>query len=137
MTRWVAQTRKNYVSVTPYNHTDTVVHGFQGTHQPAIWMGESGQVVLMPGTGTVTPAFEERGLAFNKEKESIGVSYYKVELEGNGQDDEDGIVCEMSASECPILLEETRIMNTTDFISFASRASALYILPVVFTLRSS
>jgi Glycosyl hydrolase family 92 N-terminal domain len=42
MTRWVAQTRENYVSVTPYNQTDTMIHGFQGTHQPAIWMGMLG-----------------------------------------------------------------------------------------------
>jgi hypothetical protein len=53
MTRWVAQTRENYVSVTPYNYTDTKIHGFQGTHQPAIWMGESAQVVVVPGAGTV------------------------------------------------------------------------------------
>jgi hypothetical protein len=29
MTRWVAQTRQNYVSMTPYNITDTSIHGFQ------------------------------------------------------------------------------------------------------------
>jgi hypothetical protein len=29
MTRWVAQTRQNYVSMTPYNDTDTSIHGFQ------------------------------------------------------------------------------------------------------------
>lgn len=40
MTRWSPQTRQNYVSMCPYNQTDTVLHGFIGTHQPAIWMGE-------------------------------------------------------------------------------------------------
>ena len=45
MTRWVAQTRQNYVSMTPYNQTDTEIHGFQGTHQPAIWMGALVQVI--------------------------------------------------------------------------------------------
>lgn len=29
MTRWTAQTDENYVSVTPYNHTHTSIHGFQ------------------------------------------------------------------------------------------------------------
>ena len=29
MTRWVAQTTENRVSVTPYNHSDTSIHGFQ------------------------------------------------------------------------------------------------------------
>lgn len=49
MTRWVPQTRENYISQVPYSDGDTHVHGFQATHQPAIWMGESGQVVLCPG----------------------------------------------------------------------------------------
>ncbi|KAJ7733355.1 hypothetical protein B0H16DRAFT_1732399 [Mycena metata] len=48
MTRWVAQTHENYVSVTPYNLTASTIHGFQGTHQPAIWMGESAPVVVVP-----------------------------------------------------------------------------------------
>ena len=69
MTRWVAQTRQNYVSVTPYNYTDTSIHGFQGTHQPAIWMGESGQAVVVPGAGTMQPAFEKRGMSFTHANE--------------------------------------------------------------------
>lgn len=49
-TRWVAQTRGNYVSVTPYNYTDTKVHGFQGIHQPATvsdWEKPHWQVVVV------------------------------------------------------------------------------------------
>lgn len=80
MTRWVAQTRQNYVSMTPYNHTDTSIHGFQGTHQPAIWMGESGQVVVVPGAGQVQPIFEQRGMAFSHESEVLTPSYYKAEM---------------------------------------------------------
>lgn len=81
MTRWVAQTRQNYVSVTPYNYTDTHIHGFQGTHQPAIWMGESGTVIIAPGTGTVKSQFSDRGLKFSHDREVITPSYYSVELE--------------------------------------------------------
>lgn len=81
MTRWVAQTRENYVSVTPYNYTDTTIHGFQGTHQPAIWMGESGQVVLVPGSGDVTPRFEDRGMRFSHDNEVISASYYSVHMD--------------------------------------------------------
>lgn len=81
MTRWVAQTRANYVSVTPYNYTDTSVHGFQGTHQPAIWMGESGQVAVSPGAGKIRSKFEDRGLAFSHDREVVSASYYSVELE--------------------------------------------------------
>ena len=81
MTRWVAQTRINYVSVTPYNYTDTSIHGFQGTHQPAIWMGESGQVTVSPGAGKLRSQFEDRGMAFSHEGEVVSASYYNVELE--------------------------------------------------------
>ncbi|OAX38346.1 glycoside hydrolase family 92 protein [Rhizopogon vinicolor AM-OR11-026] len=80
MTRWVAQTRENYVSVTPYNYTATSIHGFQGTHQPAIWMGESGQVVVSPGAGQVQPKFDDRGMSFTHEDEVSTASYYSVEM---------------------------------------------------------
>ncbi|PIL36322.1 hypothetical protein GSI_00010 [Ganoderma sinense ZZ0214-1] len=81
MTRWVAQTRHNYVSVTPYNYTATTIYGFQGTHQPAIWMGESGQAVVAPGAGTVRPKFEDRGMRFSHADEIATASYYSVLLD--------------------------------------------------------
>jgi putative alpha-1,2-mannosidase len=81
MSRWVAQTRQNYVSVTPYNYSDTSIHGFQSTTQPAVWMGESGQVVVVPGVGEVRSAFEDRGMSFHHEKEVASASLYSVELE--------------------------------------------------------
>ncbi|KAG1764605.1 glycoside hydrolase family 92 protein [Suillus placidus] len=80
MTRWVAQTSENYVSVTPYNYTATSIHGFQATHQPAIWMGESGQVVISPGAGQVQPKFDDRGMSFTHENEVVTASYYSVNL---------------------------------------------------------
>ncbi|KAJ7476835.1 glycosyl hydrolase family 92-domain-containing protein, partial [Mycena galericulata] len=96
MTRWVAQTHENYVSVTPYNHTATTIHGFQGTHQPAIWMGESGQVVVVPGIGDeVKSTFTDRAFVFSNSTEVITPSYYRVELEaGSG----DIILAEQSAT---------------------------------------
>ncbi|KAI0084207.1 glycoside hydrolase family 92 protein [Irpex rosettiformis] len=81
MTRWVAQTRQNYVSVTPYNYTDSTIHGFQGTHQPAIWMGESGQVIVAPGAGDVEAVFEARGMKFSHDDEIITPSYYSATLQ--------------------------------------------------------
>ncbi|KAJ7174646.1 glycoside hydrolase family 92 protein [Mycena filopes] len=85
MTRWVAQTHENYVSVTPYNLTASTIHGFQGTHQPAIWMGESGPVVVVPGVGHIKSAFADRGLGFSSASEVITPSYYRVDLDaGNG-----------------------------------------------------
>lgn len=102
MTRWVAQTRQNYVSVTPYNYSATSIHGFQGTHQPAIWMGESRQAVVVPGAGRIQSVFETRGMKFRKEDEIATASYYSVELDAieGGR-----IRAEQSASECPQVLD--------------------------------
>ncbi|KAG5652187.1 hypothetical protein H0H81_005986 [Sphagnurus paluster] len=86
MTRWVAQTHQNYVSVTPYNWTANAIHGFQATRQPAIWMGESGPVIVVPGVTRrgqldVKAKFEDRGLKMRKETEKITPSYYSIVLE--------------------------------------------------------
>lgn len=83
MTRWTPQTRENYISQVPYSDHDRRLHGFQGTHQPAIWMGESGQVVLMPGTGDVQHRFQNRGLAFRKEDEKSTAYVYEVVLDAD------------------------------------------------------
>jgi putative alpha-1,2-mannosidase len=67
MTKWTPQTRENRISVNAYHYNDSKIHGFQGSHQPAIWMGEWGQVVVMPGAGTVKPRFADRGLSYSHE----------------------------------------------------------------------
>lgn len=81
MTRWTPQTRENFISQCPYNDLDVHIHGFQATHQPAIWMGESGQIVLVPGLGAVKPLFEERGHAFSKADERSTPYVYEVEID--------------------------------------------------------
>ncbi|KAJ5157912.1 uncharacterized protein N7482_009012 [Penicillium canariense] len=78
MTRWTPQTRENFISQVPYGDSDRLIHGFQATHQPAIWMGEAGQVVLTPGLGEVQPLFQNRGLAFRKEEEHSTAYVYEV-----------------------------------------------------------
>lgn len=80
MTRWTPQTRENFISQCPYNDLDSHIHGFQATHQPAIWMGESGQVVLVPGVGEVRPLFEERAHSFAKGDERSSAYLYEVEI---------------------------------------------------------
>ncbi|KAF9010151.1 glycoside hydrolase family 92 protein [Cyathus striatus] len=92
MTRWVAQTQVNYVSATPYNWTHDKIHGFQATRQPAIWMGESGPIAVVPGVAEnadpekIKVDFDERGLEFMRDengerKEVITPAYYNVELD--------------------------------------------------------
>ncbi|KAH8831374.1 glycoside hydrolase family 92 protein [Flagelloscypha sp. PMI_526] len=82
MTRWVAQTHENYVSKTPYNYTANSIHGFQATHQPAIWMGESANLAVIPGSGkNPVVDFAKRGMVFvNQDEEVLSPSYYSAEL---------------------------------------------------------
>ncbi|KAL0948846.1 hypothetical protein HGRIS_008967 [Hohenbuehelia grisea] len=119
MTRWVAQTRQNYVSVPPYILNDTSIHGFQGTHQPAIWMGESGPAIVVPGAGTIRPVFEDRGMAFDKAKEITTASYYSVELGGQ-------ILAEQSATSRVGHLRFTFTNTSTPFVLLeATRSSVI------------
>lgn len=60
---------------------DNYIHGFQATHQPAIWMGESGQVVLSPGAGDIKPLFVDRARKFKKAKEVSTAYVYEVEMD--------------------------------------------------------
>ncbi|EPS99718.1 hypothetical protein FOMPIDRAFT_161389 [Fomitopsis schrenkii] len=102
MSRWTAQTDENYVSVTPYNYSHTSIHGFQATHQPAIWMGESGQVVVSPGLGDIKQAFEDRGLDIiydgNDRMEVASANYYAVLTQASEADGGGVLKTEMSAT---------------------------------------
>ena len=91
MTRWVAQTQVNYVSATPFNWTLNKVMGVVGTHQPAIWMGESAPISVSVGVGEdVVVDFEKRGLDVlrgddGQKNEVVSVGYYNVLLDdGHG-----------------------------------------------------
>lgn len=83
MTRWTPQTRENFISQCPYHSQDVRIHGFQATHQPAIWMGESGQVVLGPGVGGVRAGFGERGRRVLREESTAYL--YEAVLEGESE----------------------------------------------------
>ncbi|KAF9262213.1 hypothetical protein L218DRAFT_903919 [Marasmius fiardii PR-910] len=94
--RWVVQNQQNFVSQTAFNYTENYkVHGFIGTRQPAIWMGESAWVGVVPGSGDkIKTDWEERGMDRIKGTEQFGVGFYGVELEQeNGK-----IKVEMSAT---------------------------------------
>jgi putative alpha-1,2-mannosidase len=103
MTRWTAQTRENYISQVPYHDGDSFVHGFQATHQPAIWMGELGQTVLMPGwTNEIKPAFEQRGLTIRKEEERSTPYVYEAILDADTEGEHDWDLTEAAAGEGPV-----------------------------------
>jgi predicted alpha-1,2-mannosidase len=82
MTHWTAMTREHKISVYSYNHKDTTIQGFLGTHQPAIWMGDYGHVSLMPYSGELTIAPK---LPFRHEDEISAPHYYSVKMDNAGQ----------------------------------------------------
>ncbi|OCF43056.1 hypothetical protein I317_03150 [Kwoniella heveanensis CBS 569] len=85
MTRWSPQTRENYVSMCPYNQTDIKMHGFIGTHQPAIWMGESAPSEISAGLGEPITDFHQRGLPFERKDEYASPNYYRNLLDAGDQ----------------------------------------------------
>ena len=102
MTRWTPQTRENYISQCPYHDADLYIHGFQATHQPAIWMGESGQVVLSPGWGEVNPLFDQRGLKFSKNNEKSTAYVYEVILDADSVAEQGRNLTEEAAGGGPV-----------------------------------
>ena len=83
MTNWTAQTRQNRISVSSYEYHDQYIEGFIGTHQPAIWMGDYGYITLMPETGSMNFAPENRRLSFTH-KDEISTPYYYAVTMGSG-----------------------------------------------------
>ena len=76
--QWVGMTRLTEVGRTSYNFSDTNLLGFIGTRQPAIWMGDYGQVSLAPRTGPVDVDFKTRGQPFSHQNERATPWLYRV-----------------------------------------------------------
>ena len=80
--QWVPMTRLTEVGSLSYNEIDTQLLGFIGTRQPAIWMGDWGQVSFMPRTGTVDCDFATRGTPFDHAREQV--SPWRTRIESGG-----------------------------------------------------
>src|SRR5580698_9225362 len=96
MTNWTAQTRQNRISVSSYEYHDQYIEGFIGTHQPAIWMGDYGYITVMPETGGMNFAPENRRLPFTHKDEISTPYYYTVTMGSNAND---RIKAEMTATD--------------------------------------
>ena len=78
MTQWLPLTRLNEPGRVVYDSGDAYLLGFIGSHHPAIWMGDYGQVSLMPGTGDVVTDFEKRRQPFSHADERCTPYGYRV-----------------------------------------------------------
>ncbi|MDR6783361.1 putative alpha-1,2-mannosidase [Pedobacter africanus] len=96
MTNFTAQTRENKMKAMPYVYEDTTIHGFIGTHQPTVWMGDYGYISVMPQVGALAVLPEQRKMKFSHQDETSKAYYYAVKMH-NGQGAQ--ISAEMAASE--------------------------------------
>lgn len=94
MTGWVAQTRQSGHPGLSYYHKDRSISGFVGTHQAALWMGDYGDVVIMPESGEARSGLAERALPFSHRDEEARPDYYRVVMGTGGQ----AIRAEMTAA---------------------------------------
>lgn len=83
MTGWTPETRSNEAKcVAPYYYNDTKITGFRGSH----WLSGSctqdyGSVTLMPTTGELKVAPDERASTFRHASEVMSPAFYSVDLD--------------------------------------------------------
>ncbi len=94
--QWVGMTRLTEVGRTSYNFSDATLLGFVGTRQPAIWMGDYGQVSIAPRVGAVDVDFKTRGLPFSHSNEVAKPWLYRVIA---GTPEQGQITTEMTGAE--------------------------------------
>ena len=68
MWQWTAMTQLSELGKVSYDDSCKRFLGFIGTRQPAPWMGEYGQISLMPQVGEADCDYQTRGVEFDKEK---------------------------------------------------------------------
>ena len=85
MTNFVAQTSENKISRMPYVYEDSSILGFMATHQPTVWMGDYGNVSIMPQVGELKLLPKERALSYAHEDEVSKPHYYSVIMNAGDQ----------------------------------------------------
>ena len=83
MWQWTAMTQLSELGKVSYDDSCKRFLGFIGTRQPAPWMGEYGQISLMPQVGEVDCDYQTRGVEFDKAK-SVFKPYYCKIVQKNG-----------------------------------------------------
>src|SRR5690554_4708336 len=81
MTNFSAQTRENRISEMPYVYEDSAIIGFIGTHQPMLWMGDYGEVSIMPQSNSLQVLPSKRGLKYSHRDESASPYHYAVKMQ--------------------------------------------------------
>lgn len=91
MWQGVAMTQLSELGKVSYDEKCGRFLGFLATRQPAPWMGEYGQISVMPQIGAVNCDYQTRGVRFDKQKSVFTPYYCKLFLEN-------GIVAELTGT---------------------------------------
>ncbi len=82
MIQWTPMTQLHKIGKCPYRYRDHRIIGFLGTRQPAVWMGDYGEVSIMPGSGAVEHRFSRRGAPYSHKEEVTTPYYYALRFGG-------------------------------------------------------
>ena len=119
MTSWTAQTRQNKISRTSYHYRDSMISGFIGTHQSAIWMGDFGYVTVMPQLDWIKTSPDARKLPFSHANETTTPYYYSVVMDAGA---DRTIRTEVTATErCALLRITYPECKTSSLVMEATR----------------
>ena len=90
MSNWTPQTG---AGGWQYQYSKNKITGFRSTHRPSAWMNDWGSFALMPVTGGLRLAPEERASTFRHEAEDARAWRYRVRLDDYGIDAEVAPTC--------------------------------------------
>lgn len=80
MTHWTACNQDGRIGRPLYQHLNTKITGFRGTHKPAMWMGDYGYVALMPAVGAMTDRKLTQTLFYSHQNEISKPYYYSLKV---------------------------------------------------------
>lgn len=80
MTHWTATNQDGRIGRPLYQYLNTRITGFRGTHKPAMWMGDYGQVSIMPLLGKMADSKLKEKLFYNHRKEISKPYYYSLQV---------------------------------------------------------
>jgi len=78
MTAWTPQTGERHWL---YKYNDKKIQCIRGTHSPSVWVGDYGNVCVMPVTGKLETVPKERASHYKHENEKAKPYYYAVSLD--------------------------------------------------------
>jgi predicted alpha-1,2-mannosidase len=80
MTHWTACNQDGRIGRPLYQYLNTQITGFRGTHKPAMWMGDYGQVALMPAVGAMNEKKLAQKLFYAHHNEISKPYYYSLKV---------------------------------------------------------